>query len=213
MEEDFKIEEQPEVLEPSYEEENTGSSEDMQEVEAEKSEAERGVPIGKFKSVEDLFDAYNNLQSEFTRKSQRLAALEKEKTDQPTQDENQASLEMFLSKNQEAVLYTEEIKSKVEQDESLKTDKDPYGKAWANILYEKLISPEMSKEPLVKNLILKDEALKNLVIENYVEQLKNQNTPVVMSNSSGERVTKAVTPKPDSFEQAKQVVIDMFSKP
>ena len=214
MEEENKIEEQPEMLETSVEDKNMGSSEGLQEVEPNISEAERGVPIGKFKKVEDLFEAYNNLQAEFTRKCQRLSALEKEKIAQETEETSaQKSLEQFLSTKQEAVLYAQELKDRVQQDESLQKEEDPYGKAWANILYEKLSGPNIAKEPLVKNLILKDEELKNLVIENYVEQIKKQNTPIVMSSNSGERVTKVVAPKPDSFEEAKKVVLDLFSKP
>lgn len=34
--------------------------------------------IGKFKDTESLLKAYNNLQAEFTKKSQRLAELETE---------------------------------------------------------------------------------------------------------------------------------------
>ncbi len=212
MEEENKIGEQPEDIQPCEQEDVVGSSESLQDVEPNMSEAERGVPIGKFKRVEDLFEAYNNLQAEFTRKSQRLAALEKEKTIEQTDEQKaQEGLDLFLSKNQEAVLYAEELKARVEQDESLQKEKDPYGMAWASLLYEKLAGPNMAQEPLVKNLILKDKELKNLVIENYVEQIKKQNTPVVMSSNSGERVTKVVAPKPDSFEQAKKVVLDMFS--
>jgi hypothetical protein len=36
-----------------------------------------GSSLGKFKDVKSLLESYNNLQSEFTRKSQRLSALEK----------------------------------------------------------------------------------------------------------------------------------------
>ncbi len=213
MEEENKIEEQPQNIETSVDDNEMGSSEAKQEVEPNISEAERGVPIGKFKNVEDLFEAYNNLQAEFTRKSQRLAVLEKDKTPEQTPEQiAEDGLQAFLSKNQGAVLYAQELKERVMQDESLKKEKDPYGMAWASLLYEKLAGPNMAKEPLVKNLILKDEELKNLVVENYVEQLKNQKTPVVMASGSGERVTKVVAPKPDSFEQAKKVVLDMFSK-
>ena len=35
--------------------------------------------LGKFKDAESLLQAYNNLESEFTKKSQRLAQLEDEK--------------------------------------------------------------------------------------------------------------------------------------
>ena len=217
MEENMNVGEQPKNIEPSqnFEENVVGSPEQvLQESESAtiSSEAERGVPIGKFKSVDDLFEAYNNLQAEFTRKSQRLSELEKDKMSETSQDnviENK--FQTFLSKNQEAAVYADEIKSRAMQSESLKNDDACFDIVWAEMLYEKLSGPNKAKEPIVQNLVLKDEELKNLVIENYMKQLQEQKTPVIMSSNSGERVTKTVTPKPDSFEQAKKIVLDLLS--
>ncbi len=217
MEEKMNVGEQPENIEPSQNlEENVAGSPEQVLQESESatisSEAERGVPIGKFKSVDDLFEAYNNLQAEFTRKSQRLSELKKDKMSESSQDnviENK--FQTFLSKNQEAVVYADEIKSRAMQSESLKNDDACFDIVWAEMLYEKLSSPNKAKEPIVQNLVLKDEELKNLVIENYMKQLQEQKTPVIMSSNSGERVTKTVAPKPDSFEQAKKIVLDLLS--
>lgn len=217
MEENMNVGEQPENIEPSQNlEENVAGSPEQVLQESESatisSEAERGVPIGKFKSVDDLFEAYNNLQAEFTRKSQRLSELEKDKMSESSQDnviENK--FQTFLSKNQEAVVYADEIKSRAMQSESLKNDDACFDIVWAEMLYEKLSGPNKAKEPIVQNLVLKDEELKNLVIENYMKQLQEQKTPVIMSSNSGERVTKTVAPKPDSFEQAKKIVLDLLS--
>ena len=217
MEENMNVGEQPENIEPSQNlEENVAGSPEQVLQESESatisSEAERGVPIGKFKSVDDLFEAYNNLQAEFTRKSQRLSELEKDKMSETSQDnviENK--FQTFLSKNQEAAVYAEEIKSRAMQSESLKNDDACFDIVWAEMLYEKLSGPNKAKEPIVQNLVLKDEELKNLVIENYMKQLQEQKTPVIMSSNSGERVTKTVAPKPDSFEQAKKIVLDLLS--
>ena len=217
MEENMNVGEQPKNIEPSQnlEENVVGSPEQvLQESESAtiSSEAERGVPIGKFKSVDDLFEAYNNLQAEFTRKSQRLSELEKDKMFETSQDnviENK--FQTFLSKNQEAAVYADEIKSRAMQSESLKNDDACFDIVWAEMLYEKLSGPNKAKEPIVQNLVLKDEELKNLVIENYMKQLQEQKTPVIMSSNSGERVTKTVAPKPDSFEQAKKIVLDLLS--
>lgn len=201
---------------PLERKETEGSKDEVLQAVDEKtetSEAERGVPIGKFKSVEDLYNAYNNLQAEFTRKSQRLSALEKEKmTDTPSvQQDNEDKFKSFLSKNPEAFLYADEIKSRAEQNKGLKNDEGDFDQVWAGFLYEKISSPNKAKEPLVQNLILKDNELKNLVIENYMKQLQEQKTPIVMSSNTGERVTKTVTSKPDSFEEAKRVVLDLLS--
>lgn len=209
------FEEQPEV-ETSLEDNQIGSStgeNDEIETKLEESKAERGVPIGKFKDVEDLYQAYTNLQSEFTRKCQKLSELEKDKTanDLSNEEKFENDFKLFLSKNQEAFSYADEIKSKVLQDESLKKQENAFEKVWTSMIYEKLSNPNRTKEPLVRNLILKDEELKNLIIENYMKQLQEQKTPIVMTSSSGERVTKTVTPKPDTFEDAKKVVLDLFS--
>lgn len=217
MEEKMNVGEQPENIEPSQNlKENVAGSPEQVLQESESatisSEAERGVPIGKFKSVDDLFEAYNNLQAEFTRKSQRLSELEKDKMSESSQDnviENK--FQTFLSKNQEAAVYADEIKSRAMQSESLKNDDACFDIVWAEMLYEKLSGPNKAKEPIVQNLVLKDEELKNLVIENYMKQLQEQKTPVIMSSNSGERVTKTVAPKPDSFEQAKKIVLDLLS--
>lgn len=216
MEENQNIEEQPEMAQKTnfVEESANGSSQSemlAEEKMAETNEAERGVPIGKFKSVEDLYEAYNNLQAEFTRKSQKLSALEKDKTQNQTEIENDdGDLRVFLSKNQGAVMYAEEIKTRAMQDDSLKDDERKFEKVWAEMLYEKLTAPGKANDPLVQNLILRDDELKNLVVKDYMKQLQSNNIPIVMSSNSGERVTKMVTPKPDSFEQAKKVVLDLL---
>lgn len=217
MEENKNIEEQPEVAQETNiaEESARGSSQSEMLAEdnmATSNEAERGVPIGKFKSVEDLYEAYNNLQAEFTRKSQKLSALEKDKTQNQTdaEDDGDGDLKVFLSKNQGAVMYADEIKERAMQDDNLKGDERKFEKVWAEMLYEKLTAPDKANDPLVQNLILKDDELKNLVVKDYMKQLQSNNIPIVMSSNSGERVTKTVTPKPDSFEQAKKVVLDLL---
>ena len=41
------------------------------------SENSEGSTFGKFKDAQSLLDAYNSLQAEFTRKSQKLAEFQK----------------------------------------------------------------------------------------------------------------------------------------
>ena len=200
------VEEQPEEIE--------GSSNSAEMVEkSEESEAERGVPIGKFKSVDDLYQAYNNLQAEFTRKCQRLAEMEKDKTQEAQSQEEKLDIafKVFLSENQNAVSFADEIKQRVLQSAELVAEEKPFDKVWAQMLVEKLSMPNSTQEPMVQNFVLNDENLKNLVIQNYVKQLQENKAPFVMSSNSGERVTKPATPKPESFEQAKKLVVELLS--
>ncbi len=204
--------EQPEQIETLKEDNSQGSPQDEKENVELLGEAERGVPVRKFKSVEDLEKAYNSLQSEFTRKCQKLAEYEKDKSsEKPSQNKFDEDFQTFLSQNQHAYAYADEIRQKVENDALLKGDDKAFEKVWANMVFEKISAPNKADEPLVQNLILQDENLKNMVIQNYMKQLQENKTPFVMSSGSGERVTKPVTPKPDSFEKAKQAVLDLLS--
>ena len=205
MEENENIVEQPEEL---------GSTNDGQvDEKIEQSEAERGVPIGKFKSVDDLYQAYNNLQSEFTKKCQRLSELEKDKMDlnQIQQEKFESDFKSFLLENQEAYSYADEIKSKVLSSDELKSDDKPFDKVWKQMIYQKLSAENKSQEPIVRDFILNDEELKNLVIENYVKEISSKKTPTLFTSHSGEKLTKPTVEKPDTFEQAKNIVLDLLS--
>ena len=46
--------------------------------ESSNADIDKGSTLGKFKDATSLLEAYNNLQKEFTRKSQKLASLTKE---------------------------------------------------------------------------------------------------------------------------------------
>lgn len=52
---------------------------------AEAEEKEVAADLGKFKDVKALLNAYNNLEAEFTRRSQRLKELEASKATPPAQ--------------------------------------------------------------------------------------------------------------------------------
>ena len=59
------------------EKENIGAArETAQGADARKEEGAADARIGKFKSVDALLNAYNSLEAEFTRRSQRLRELE-----------------------------------------------------------------------------------------------------------------------------------------
>lgn len=51
--------------------------------EAEVKTEQAATGLGKFKSVDALLEAYNNLEAEFTRRSQRLRELERAEKDAP----------------------------------------------------------------------------------------------------------------------------------
>ncbi len=66
--------------------------------------------LGKFKDANSLLEAYNNLQSEFTRKCQLLAELQKDKIDERTKsnDDFKNNYDENNKKNSEKTLKNEE---------------------------------------------------------------------------------------------------------
>ena len=72
--------------------------------------------LGKFKSPQALLDAYNNLQAEFTRKSQLLSQLQKDKigSDKTQNQENFEKNQENSIKNQENLQKFEEMEETIE---------------------------------------------------------------------------------------------------
>ena len=74
MEEDSK-----KLYNASVESDTTKTNRDNQELVSQ--ELKGSINLGKFKDAESLLKAYNSLQTEFTKKSQRLSELENSKTE------------------------------------------------------------------------------------------------------------------------------------
>ena len=212
MNEDEKYWEQPEDLVLDDETSDGSQQGEQSAIVGEESEAENGEKVGKFKNVEALLDAYNNLEKEFTKKSQRLAEFEKDKMEEEKELDSQVDnkLKTFLSSNGEANSYSEELKKRVLENESLKKMDDPFSYVWAEMIFEKLKgSSETDGE--VANYVLGNEKLKNIVLEKYVNQLTENKSPIKIS-SAGKRVaTSTATQKPQNLKDAKDYLKNLFS--
>ncbi len=174
--------------------------------------------LGKFKSVQALMDAYNSLQSEFTKKCQLISDLQKDKIESssqisvPTQNEQQNDEEamgQFLSQNREAGEYAQEIQSKI--DEGISQNTSPYEVAWAKVLLSHLKEGDEKSEPIINQYVLSNENVKNKIIENYLKELSNSKPPMVISSQGGERVSGVVPDAPKTLHDAKKLVDKMFS--
>ena len=166
--------------------------------------------LGKFKSPEALYQAYKALEAEFTRKSQRLSEMEKEKSEKATVDEKRVEDELssFLSKRSEASPYAEQLKTK-SLAEGGRVD---FENMLPAILVENLESGSSKFDnPIIKKYVFQDEELKNYVIESYMKELKLGQPPFVISGDKGEKVTGQKPATPASLAEAKKLVEDMFS--
>ena len=168
----------------------------------------QNAELGKFKSVQDLLSAYNSLQSEFTKKCQLLSQTLKDKTENDCQQEtfDEGNFNQFLEENDKAKDYADEIKTFAREKNA-----SPYEVAWGRAVLNRLKNDEKnSSDPLINQYVLSNDELKGKVIEDYLERLKGQQTPYVMSSSSGERLSGTIPETPSSLEEAKKLTRKMF---
>lgn len=208
------------------------AEEEKKEINEESAMSEVGSlnqgDLGKFKSVQALMDAYNNLQAEFTKKCQVLSELKKDKTEEMAkenfdheektevsteetnvspEDLTEEKFNQFLSENSEAQEYAEEIKEKI----SSQKNSSPYEVAWAKVILGKLKEENENSDKIINQYVLSNENVKNKIIENYLKELSNSKSPLVISSQSGERVSGVMPDTPKTLKDAKKLVNKMFS--
>ena len=205
------------------------------------SEESSQAELGKFKDARTLLAAYNNLQSEFTRKCQLLSRLQKDKIDhgepetnesdsdvggQVEQDENNAQPEQ-LSENQQPDFGAnekamdalsqflggdEQAKSFIfELENSKNSGADPYKEAWAKLIFSQTDKSQLATDPIINQYVLSDENVKNKIIEEYLVKLQNNQPPKVMPSQGGMSVSGVLPDRPSTLAEAKEIVDKMFS--
>lgn len=181
-----------------------------------------GSPLGKFKNSEKLLDAYNELQSEFTRKCQRLSEAEKKLQDinlenASTKDgqENEfawkKNIGEFLQSHKNASELMEEITNEIISDESLKDSEDGLEKAYNRVIERKYVpySELVDNDEFLNKYIYSNEKIKNNIIKEYVSTLQNNRSPLTVSNSGFNR-SASTGSKFKSLEDARAYVESMF---
>lgn len=187
-------------------------------------EKQDGSPLGKFKDSAKLLDAYNELQSEFTRKCQRLSDAEKklqefsfEKNASKTQTENKnefawnKNIREFLQSHKNASSLVEEITDEIINDENLRQSEDGLEKAYARVIEKKYIphSELANSQDFLEKYIYSNENIKNKIIKDYVSTLQNHKNPITISNEGFSRGVASGS-KIESLEDARRYVENMF---
>lgn len=158
----------------------------------------------KFKSVEELERAYESLEKEFTRRSQRLAKLEKEmKQDKVETDaEWKAKVDKFFSENPSAKPFAKQMSDQIIRDNTLRGRSDCLEIALTRVLLEAYRAPKdlATDEDFLKEHILGSDFVKKAVIEGYMKDLREGKPPVLIS-ARGQN-TVAPRSKPKTIEEA-----------
>ena len=167
---------------------------------AEGDLGERGdKPYGKFKDAETLLKAYESLESEFTRRSQRLKAIEGELLLRSEKDKAEkkvvgtATAEEFVGRYPNAVKFAEEIKQKQSLDgESFLGVEDAYIK----ILERELLGME-NKLSENKNAFSQD--FSDAVIKDYLKKVMSAKST---AKQTGGVILTIPPRKPSTIQEA-----------
>lgn len=180
-----------------------------------------GSPLGKFKDVESLKNAYENLEKEFTRKSQLLSSLQKQEEMQGASTNNlfdkkewKGYVENFLQENPRAKEYAKELSNLILQDKVIAESQNPLHNAWLKFLEQQLVKNQNYLESETNfNQVLKNNKVRDAVIKDYLKQVNSTkpNVPTFINSNNGvnfENQIKSAT----TLEEAKELAKKIFSK-
>ena len=140
--------------------------------------------FGKFKDAESLLNAYNNLESEFTKKSQRLAQLEDEKDLREIEIIKKADIdervENYCNKFELVRPFKEKLKENLTRDENLNLEDEILS----------LISTSCNNaegfirdEEFLNNYVYSNQEIKDKIIKEYISKI-TQNSPIKVESGA-----------------------------
>ena len=190
----------------------------VEEQQTETKAQSTGSPIYKFKSVEALGEAYQNLEKEFTQKCQKIKELtdklnaldntnqnfvpEYQKDDWP-----QKVLEFFAS-HQNAKQYIKEISEVISTNADIANGKNILENALTKVLADKYVSQKelAEDEEFLENYIYSNKKVGEKIIDKYLDGLSKQKAMPLISSSSGAGAVSAIAKKPTTIKDAGKLV-------
>lgn len=140
--------------------------------------------FGKFKDAESLLKAYNHLEAEFTKKSQKLASLESEneraQTELRKEAEQDKKIEEFISKFDIVKPFSSALKESLNKGE----DVDLKEEAIRLISQSYKSAQDFSQdEEFLNNYIFSNQEIKDKIVKDYLSKV-TQNSPIKVENGS-----------------------------
>ncbi len=179
--------------------------------------SDAGSPFGKFKDAASLLNGYQELEKEFTKKSQELSELKKssevDNAVAPIYKTEgwQEQVDEYLANNRYGAQFAKEIARTLMQDEKLASMPNCLDLAYNQVLASKYISKEdlVADEEYLNNYIYNNEKIKSAIISNYLKDLKNNSAPPIILQAGGAVGLNSPT-KVKSLSEAKSIVERLF---
>lgn len=133
---------------------------------------------GKFKSAEELLKAYNLLQGEFTKRSQKLAEYERQKAEATDWEGKVAD---FVQSYPIAEKYADELAREIANNEKIAGKENCLESALLNVLSSKVkTTEEMAADESVIDRVLSAEENRDKIINQYLERIKRNASPTTL---------------------------------
>ena len=155
-------------------------------IEGDLEQVDKGsINLGKFKDAESLLKAYNSLQTEFTKKSQRLSELENSKTEFNREEKINKAITELEQNHDIAKKFGQEIKQAIKD-----VDSDNYNQVVKDELLKRLASSYKTAddyavdEQFLNQFVYSNPAIKDNIIREYLSGLTSTSPVRVVSNLS-----------------------------
>ena len=206
--------------------ETINNSEQIKQIDAHTAEADVDLgaknfgKYGKFNSLESLVDAYNSLQSEFTRRCQKVKELEREIEISNSKNQPKKELEENdILREKSAILQVfpqtkDMVESLVEiAEKNGDTQNGRLYRAYAEILLKDKEESEKKYNSLeyLKSQLESNQNLYESVIRSYLERINNQIPSLHLTSGNG---TAFITPpsKPKTITEAGNLAKEILEK-
>lgn len=195
-----KIIEQPAYLAPEVEMKNSVPAEDN---------AEEG--LGKFKDAEQLLKAYQNLEKEFTKKSQRLKELEKSDLTTANPQNWRERVDGFVNKYPIATKYLTDVEAELKTDENLLKKENCLETALLRVLAKKhkTAGEYATDKDFLVEATRQNAEVRDSIISEYISAI-NKEMPRTLPN--GGAVPATPPKKPLTLADAGEMALKILKK-
>ncbi len=168
----------------------------MEEMEQPKQESLGSVneQFGKFKDAETLLKAYNNLEAEFTKKSQKLASLEQEKENTQLALEKENSIdkkvEEFVTKFEIAKPFSSALKETLAKEEGAVLEEEAVRLLAKNY---KRAEDYIKDDEFLNNYVYSNKEIKDKIVKDYLSNI-TQDSPIKMESNASILLSKPNVP-------------------
>ncbi len=176
------------------------------------SENQDGSMFGKFNDAKNLLEAYNNLQAEFTRKSQKLAEFQRKSEENAFfEKDSYANVDEFLEGTGKEK-YKKDVTEILANDTLVSNLQNRYQVA-LKIAEEadRKSADKLANQEFIDENILNNQAIRQKIITDYLSSLKNiPASPKVMSGNSNSVYFSPNENKPKSIKEAGEIFSKML---